>query len=73
MGTSGGWSPIQELVLVISGGDYLEPLSLREAEHIRRTYRTVKKVTVSHLRLYLGGWHIVVDNLSINQYRNVAW
>jgi hypothetical protein len=34
MGTSGGWSSIQELVLVMSGRGYVEPLSLREARHI---------------------------------------
>jgi hypothetical protein len=38
MGTSGGWSSIQELVLVICNGNdiepHIEPLSLREAEHL---------------------------------------
>ena len=38
MGTSGGWSSIQELVLVICNGDgiepHIEPLSLREAKHL---------------------------------------
>src|SRR4051812_9336505 len=54
-----------EIELVIVGGDYYDPGSLKESQHAARLFRYVEKIHAYCSSIWIAGNHDVVGNGSI--------